>query len=472
MPVDYQFKRGVDVPTWVWLQQFPGLLVSKGLKYDEVRYIYCAQATGFFRYDTWTNSWHYLAVPTTGGAGQDIVYDAVRNVVLFIHGYGLNSWQVFNLNTTAVTYAGVVCQPWVLTTMTPILPVGAATGSWLSMPRDYTEGIIQTNGVAATTGNTTTNIASTLMIFTPQMIGLRVRVTSGVQNGVSRLITGRVDGNDLTVLAFPGALASGDTFVIERPGGTSSAAGTTTTLIHTGQTWIVNKYTNWDVEIISGTGVGQRRRIASNTTDTITLLAAAIAGNARTGPFVTAPDATSVYRIVPSTDFLYYQVGNAATFYKLDVVAIPAAVWTALTSAPAIGGAGASGDFSRQIAPGHIYMLRSVATATIYVYDIGLNTWITMTHYPPPGEVFSTGASMVLIPTKNKLVVYRDSSQRVLAVDLATGIWEGFGNHPYIAGTNVEGKHIEYVMTNDGVEWLYLMRAGNVEFFRVALEWL
>lgn len=470
MAIDYQFKKGIDLPAWTWLMQYPvSALVSNAIKYDGVRYLYVVHSTTFYRYDTWTNGWQNLATPTTGGAGQDMVYDAVRNVVIFIHGLALTSWQVFNLNTTAVVIAGVTCQPWVLTTMTPVLPVAAATGSSLTLPRDYTEGTYQATGTAAATGNTTTNVAATANIFHLQMIGLEVRVTSGAQAGLRRQITARPDTNDITIAALPGALASGDTFVIERPGGTATA-GATTTLTDTGKAWTVNKYSNWDVEVLSGTGAGQRRRIASNTATVLTL-AAAVTGNARTGPFSVAPDATSVYRIIPSTDFLYYQIGNATTFYKLDLVANPAAVWTLLTAAPAVTGAGSASDFSRFVAPGHIYLLRAVATNTVYVYDIGLNTWATIAHFGSPLETFTTGASMVLHPTANKLIVYKDLSQRVLALDLSTGLWEVIGNHPYIAGTGVEGKRIEYVDTADGAAFLYLLRTGGQEFFRVPLEW-
>lgn len=470
MPVNYNFKKGIDIPNWTWLQQYPpALLVSHSIKYDGFRYIYVIQATTFYRYDTWTNGWQNLATPTTGGAGEDMVYDSIRNVLIIIHGLALTSWQVFNLNRTAVTIAGVVCQPWVFTTMTPVLPLAAATGASLTRTGEYVEGDVVLSGVAAATGQTTTNVKANSEVFHTQMVGLQLRVTSGTYSGTARIISAVVDPDDITVAALPGALATGDTFVIERPGGTATASSATT-LTDTAATYITNKYANWDVEILSGTGAGQRRRIVGNTATVITL-ATAVTGNPRTGAWSINPSTDSVYRIVPSTDFIYYQSGGTG-LYRLDIVASPAAVWGTLTAAPATLGAGASGDYSRFIAPGHIYFLRAVATTTIYAYDIGLNSWATQVHYPGALETFTTGASMVLHPAKNKLIVYKDLSQRVIALDLATGLWEVIGNHPYIAGTAVEGKRIELVTTADGATFLFLLRAGGAEWFRTALEWM
>ncbi len=275
MAVDYQFKKGIDIPNWIWCQQYPiNALVSNAMKYDGTRYIYVIQQTTFYRYDTWTNGWQNLVTPTTGGAGEDMVYDSVRNILIIIHGLALTSWQVFNLNRTAIVVAGVTCQPWVLTTMTPILPVGANTGASLTRTGNYDEGDLVLSATAGSAGQTTTNIQASAEVFHTQIVGLQVRVTSGTQVGQTSIISAVVDSANITLSpALPGALAGADTFVIERPGGTATA-GATTTLTDGGKAWITNKYTNWDVEILSGTGSGQRRRIASNTATVLTLAGA------------------------------------------------------------------------------------------------------------------------------------------------------------------------------------------------------
>lgn len=80
-------------------------------------------------------------------------------------------------------------------------------------------------------------------------------------------------------------------------GGTSNTAtssgtatsGTASTLTDSGKSWTVNAYTGQIVRITSGTGSGQWRFIASNTSTALTVAP----------DFTTTPDATSVYEVIP-----------------------------------------------------------------------------------------------------------------------------------------------------------------------------
>ena len=86
-----------------------------------------------------------------------------------------------------------------------------------------------------------------------------------------------------------------DTFkvdILSSPSGAygTATSGTTTTLTDTSKDWETDAWKDSYVEILSGTGNGQIRKIASNTGDTITVSTA----------FTTAPDSTSVYRIFGS----------------------------------------------------------------------------------------------------------------------------------------------------------------------------
>lgn len=78
------------------------------------------------------------------------------------------------------------------------------------------------------------------------------------------------------------------TYFVLSTSGTSSEAGTDSTLVDDSQTWDVNGFSNYYVWIYSGTGSGQVRQIASNTADTLTTIS----------EFTTPPDETSKYRIV------------------------------------------------------------------------------------------------------------------------------------------------------------------------------
>ena len=76
--------------------------------------------------------------------------------------------------------------------------------------------------------------------------------------------------------------------------GTSSTAGTVTTLTDSTQSWTTNQWSGYNLYIYSGTGLGQTAAITSNTATTLTFSTVSV-----------APDATSQYEI------LGYDVGIA-----------------------------------------------------------------------------------------------------------------------------------------------------------------
>jgi RHS repeat-associated protein len=69
------------------------------------------------------------------------------------------------------------------------------------------------------------------------------------------------------------------------PSGTSTGSNTATTLNDTTRTWMPNQWEGRTVLIVSGTGAGQLRTIASNTANKLTV----------TSAWTTTPDSTSVY---------------------------------------------------------------------------------------------------------------------------------------------------------------------------------
>lgn len=484
MAVNYNFKKGIDLPAWHWLAPYPAGTSNNGagMAYDGKRYIYtaiqhgstsAASTTHLYRYDTWTNGWQYLVALTSSYTGLDLEYDAVRNVVFIIHGNSTTTWQCFNLNRTAVTVANVSVPAWGVATMAPVLPASAAAGSSLSSPDDLSIPAQIDTGTAEATGNTTTTIKATdaTGTFGAGMVGLQIRITSGAQNTLTRTISAVTDKNTMTIApALPAAIVGGDTFVIEMPTGTATA-GTTTTLTHSTASWIVNQYANSDVVIVSGTGAGQRRRITSNTANVLTL-AAAVTGNPRTGPFSPAPDTTSVYRIVPSSDFLYYQPGGSTSLYKLDLNQTTGVAWSA--SAPAMPGATGGGGntfYPFSYAPFQIMCLRGSGTATLYSYNIGTNAWSTVTTYAG-SETFNTGASSTAVHGRRKLFIQKEGQTRCYMYDLMTGELEPAGSLPYAGPGTQDGKRAKFVSTPDGAEFMYLLRAGGQEFYRVPLEWV
>lgn len=486
MSVNYNYKKGIDQPVWQWLSFFPGGISYPGTTnmYDGKRYMYWAVQTGansttasttvLYRYDTWSNGWQYMANLTSSNQGLDMEYDSVRNVLYIIHGAALNSWQVFNLNTTAVTVLNQSCAAWALTTITTVLPTTASVGASISMPQNDGIPAQIDNGVTAATGQTTTVIVSTpeTGTFGAGMVGLQLRITSGANSGQKRTITAVAAPTSLTVApALPAAQVGGVTFVIEQVEDVLTAA-TTTVLTDATAAWPVNQYANHDVIITSGAQVNQRRRIASNTATTLTL-AAATTGNARTGPFAGAPEATATFKIVPSDDFLYFQPGNGSTaLYRIDVAQTTGIAWSAALAAVPAGITGGGNTFyPYSYAPGYILAVRGTGTSSVYLYNIGTNTWTTMTVFAG-SETFNTGSSSAMATGKRKLLISIQGTNRLVALDLLTGVLEPASQIPYSAPASNDGKRMRVITTPDGAQFLYFLRAGGQEFFRVPLEWL
>lgn len=484
MAVAYNYLAGVDMPSWHWLSEFPSGASNPGTSnvYDGSRYIYwsiqygstatTASTTQLWRYDTWSNGWQFLVTLTSGNAGIDMEYDAVRNVIWLTIGAALTEWRYFNVNQTSITLAGLTTAAFTLSAaITTVLPAAATNGASLCMLEDVDLAGIFDSGVAAT-GSTTTSIvsANSPATFLASIVGLQIRFTSGALSGQRRIVTGVTSATALTVTrAFSAAPAAGDAWLIELPADTAAAGSTSTTLVTPGG-MATGVYANADVMITGGTGVGQRRRITSHDATTLTL-AATVTGNPRTGAWTTTPDATSTFQIVPSSDFLYYLVANnTTTAYKIDIVATTL-TWVAITALPGAAGGGANLMHPGHSAPFRMLALRGNATNSIYFYDPGTNAWSTPTVLAAT-ETFSTGASSSLVVGRRKMFIQKDASQRCYILDLVTGQLDAAGFMPYAAPAAYEGHRARYVRTASGVEWMYLLRAGGQELLRLPFEWL
>ena len=109
--------------------------------------------------------------------------------------------------------------------------------------------------------------------------------------------------------------AFGTDFSIERTGenggqfisGTATS-GTARTLVDTSQTMTPDRYANYQLRIISGTGMGQRKRITQNTATTFWT----------ESNWNVNPDATSVYAVYGNTERLYLVGNGSSSIYKYN----------------------------------------------------------------------------------------------------------------------------------------------------------
>jgi len=174
--------------------------------------------------------------------------------------------------------------------------------------------------------------------------------------------------------------------------GTTTSA-TSTTLVNSTKNWTTNQWTNYQVRIISGTGVGQVRTITGNTATSLSVSA-----------WTTIPDATSNYVIEGNDDYLYLLGNNAITMYRYS---ISANTWTTLSPTTARGGAFATGGGANWVSScqdtawtnenaiingRRIYSFRGGGGTALDYYDIPSNAWVALT-YTPQADTFTTGTA-------------------------------------------------------------------------------
>lgn len=246
--------------------------------------------------------------------------------------------------------------------------------------------------------------------------------------------------------------------------GTASAGGAST-ITNSAKNWTTNQWANSQVRIVSGTGAGQVRMIASNTATVLTTSAA----------WTTQPDATSVYSIEGNDDYVYLIGGASATMYRYQ---ISTNTWTTVAPVAARGSVASSGvsfnwiwgatesDWTAEnsIRNGrYLYSYRGAASAGIDRYDIAANTWETIT-YSPNAEGFSTGSKH----TYNGNFIYsqKDATNRWFRFDVTRQEMVGWGQFYYTQGAAVNGDTCFDVSYKDGATelvYIYMMlNSSNV----------
>lgn len=284
--------------------------------------------------------------------------------------------------------------------------------------------------------------------------------TNATQTGLPATV-----GTDARLIATPGITS------VDYVTGTATSA-TSTTIVLSTATWAVNNWANYQVRILAGTGAGQFRTIASNTSTAITVSAA----------WTTTPDATSQFVVEGNDDYLYF-LGNAAvTLYRYS---ISAATWTTLSPTVARAGVASSGisahwidnvsDPSWNITTGasnflngrYIYSFRG-GVVTLDRYDIAANTWESDIAYAPKADVVSSGSSFIY--DNDFLYVHLTNTGRVMKFDIAKSWMGPFSQLFYGQSTNIIGDRFFDVNFTDGtttLKWLYLLTHTQTTLFRI-----
>lgn len=279
-------------------------------------------------------------------------------------------------------------------------------------------------------------------------------------------------GTDGQLVATPGIVSAFAT-------GTASAGAASS--LTTARNDPLNAWANYQVRIVSGTGAGQVRTIASNTAGPSSVLT--VSAN-----WTTNPDATSVYAIQGNSDYLYLLGNNAVTLYRYS---ISGNTWTTLAPAAARSGALGAGGTVDWIdgVPGwnestindnhyttvlkrqngrYLYSFRGAGSSNLDVYDIAANTWVSGVAYGNQTETFNTGSCSC--DAGGAIYLQKEGTGRIFRFDVEENVLEPYATNVYPQSTTVAGDKMFLQTYKDGgtsIRFLYTQQHSRTELLRM-----
>lgn len=250
-----------------------------------------------------------------------------------------------------------------------------------------------------------------------------------------------------------------------------ATAGGASTLTNSGKTWTVNQWANFQVRIVSGTGIGQVRAIASNTGTTLTTSSA----------WTTNPDSTSVYEINGNENSIYYLGNNAVTLYRYSISGDSWATVTPGTARAAAPGAGMSANWISQTGSPdwanesdfldgrYIYSFRGAGGALCDRYDIALNVWTAAAINFVNTETFNTGSGAC--SDGRNIYLRKDATNRYFKFDVVSNAITALATNFYTDGTALIGNRV-WLKNYDPlgtIKWIYAMQNTGQALHRLML---
>ena len=457
----------LDLKRWEFCSPAPvataaGSFIASSRHYRQ-RQLYVASATVHYIYDPAEDGWAQIpsgalagtfavgacgtatAVGPSGTATAGTTSTLTTNLTLArdLRGYSIHITGGPNAGVTTPILSNTTGANAVITVATQASAFTASSTYRLLTPRWYV-----LNAITAA-GTTTANVFKYYDLATNTWAAAETGATDGIAPAA-------VIGTDSKLICTPSW--QGSAYKAFATG--TATAGGASTLTNSAKTWTVNQWTNSQVRIVSGTGAGQIRTIASNTATVLTTSAA----------WTTNPDATSVYSIEGNDDFIYYMGSNAVTLYRYS---ISAGTWTTLSpgvARAAAPGAGMSGHWiwettdaawnneSAILSGRYIYSFRGGAGAVLDRYDIAGNTWGNALTYAPATDTFTTGTKWVY--REDYLYAQKDATGRWLRYNIVTGEQGGWSVMTYTQGAAIAGDTSFDVHYTDGateIDYVYMV---------------
>lgn len=325
----------------------------------------------------------------------------------------------------------------------------------------------------------------------------------------SALGTAAVSGTSRYMIHQPEAFGRDQQYLVPSKGNSGWATGgTATTLVDASKSWNNNQWTNYKFRIIAGTGVGSEITITSNTADTLTYGAPGFTVDTTTkylimDTFGTATAALTATTLTDSTKNWTVnqwagkrlrltsgsQFGTAAaTSIEVTISSNTATVLTFPTIAAVLAsdvtytilgiparGAGIQlawiyGNTVSATKGKYIIAPRGGASNVFDRYDITTGLWEYTMFVSPQTETMTTG-TMYNYDGADRLFFTpaTTTSSRVFVLNVNTLTVSGIGQPPYTHGAAVIGNRMELVTTEDGYEYLYIMRHTGQEMWRSIL---
>lgn len=278
-------------------------------------------------------------------------------------------------------------------------------------------------------------------------------------------------GTDAQLISTGSAVSGGGNGFVT---GTAASGAASTITLEAGKTFLLNQWTNSQIRITAGTGIGQIRTISSNTAGASPVVTVSAA-------WTVQPDATSQYIIEGNDDFMYLGGNNAVTLYKYT---ISTNTWSTLAPTAARAGAAAAGstfDWIDNVTQSnwtdgtyanhylttlvkqngrYIYSFRGGGANTLDVYDIAANTWISNVLYRGQMETFTTGSCS--FDYKGEIFIQKDATGRIFKFKVAEHDMDPLIVNPLPQSTAVVGDKMAVVLYQDGATVLpYIYTAVN-----------
>lgn len=260
--------------------------------------------------------------------------------------------------------------------------------------------------------------------------------------------------------------------------GTATSA-TSTTLVNSAKAWNVDKWINYQVRIIAGTGIGQVRKITDSDATSLTVAA-----------WTVTPDATSQY-VIEGDENALYLIGNlAVTMYKYTITGDATGSWATVSPTTARVGAanaGLSGNWVQMTGnvdyddentgqAGRWLLSFRGGGSLIDAFDItggtaGAGAWKAIT-YPNLLESFATGSSYSL--KKGILYIRKDNTHRYFQYNIVNNTFKPFSFNAFTDGGVVVGDKMWLwdVIDDSGnvkLTYLYSWRNSGTELFRTLI---